>query len=71
MDENYRYYFINGKVETATTELFNFQELTETQISNHLTGLYEVVLVNNQFDLVEHVEPQFIDFYKKRAKFQK
>lgn len=60
-----RYYFINGNVETATTELYNFQELTETQISNHLTGLYDVVLANNQFDLIEHIEPPFdLPFYK-------
>lgn len=66
MENNEKYYFINGKVETATTSLFNFQELTENQISNYLTGLYDVALINNKFDLILHVDPIFdIDFYKE------
>lgn len=64
--EGLRYYFFEGRVETATATIHGWQELTTKQIENWLKGGYDVVFVNNKYDLVLHVEPPFdLAFYKE------
>ena len=57
--DNLRYYFFEGKVETATTTIHGWQELTAKQIEQYSTGDYDVAFVNDKWDLVLHVEPIF------------
>ena len=64
--ETLRYYFFENKVETATTEIRGWQELTQKQIENYLAGGYDIVFINDKYDLVLHVDIPFdLDFYKE------
>lgn len=42
MEEQLRYYFYDGNVETATTEIRGWQELTSEEIEQYMTGLYDI-----------------------------
>ena len=52
MDEQVRYYFYNGVVETATAIINGWQELTKEEIQLWLTGDYEVQFTNNIYSLI-------------------
>lgn len=64
--EALKYYFFEGRIETATTEIRAWQELTSEEVENYLTGNYDVVFSDNKYCLQLHTEPPFdLAFYKE------